>query len=199
MLRNKFENILFWAMDVFGYSVGTLLVPGILLLFSEILAELGQAYYNLLESIGAWIFAPFLVIGILIKVVRDRFKSGIYENKDLFTEKTVITSIIICGLVGMGFLNKLINENANNTKSIYVYACPTNEATKCYELQADKIECTYNGEDGCEEWETTIYFPNGGNLFLTCSSAESNKLLCSDEDDKGWEIQETGEKTEELK
>lgn len=96
---------------------------------------------------------------------------------------------------------KINDYFANQPKSrIYVYACPVDKSTKSYEITADELNCTSPSKDGCEGWDTNIYFPNGGSMSMECSSGRTTKLACTgfeNDSETEWELQLTGERTKE--
>lgn len=84
----------------------------------------------------------------------------------------------------------------------YVFACPVDKSTKCYKILADEPNCISSYEDEgysvCEEYEVTVYFPNGGNLGMDCIPSNKNSTLeCIDENDKEWELEISGDHSKE--
>lgn len=108
---------------------------------------------------------------------------------------------IILGYAGWKVIGQIDDYFKNQPKSrSYVYACPVDKSTKCYEIPADEPICTETSPDGCQSWDTNLYFPNGNSISLNCFPGKGSKLTCLEYEssvDKRWEIQETGQKTKE--
>lgn len=192
------EKIFKWFVDVIVYTIPLLFIPIGALLLSDVIDLFSQSFFPLMDSIGLWAYASFLVIGIFIKIAKDQFKNEPSEARNSIRENSIIIFIVICGLVGIAFLNRFFSTN--DQKMIYVYACPIDNSNICYEVPADEPTCQHEPPDGgCEEWTTTLYPPKEDSIDLLCYPGKGYKLNCLGEEsgsEKEWEVYVTDEKVE---
>lgn len=156
-------------------------------------------YLTETSAIAELIFLlPALLVGIIINLFKHFVlgKKIVESNKGYKSIYYIFSFIAWLAVVGwLIYQNQFINLT-------YVYACPSNDTSKCYEVRADYIP------KDCEdtEWDTRgahggnctdpyfekIYFDNGGYItFEYCNMETKDKWICYAEnrDDGTWKLQ----------